>query len=391
MSKDIYHQNEPPALARKRRNWPSLKRNEVDRPSEAAAVGVGPTLRMQNVTRPDELRRRRRRPSDHSPQVALLNRLTWMAVSVVALGYIAILIGMEYWMRRPPPTAPQPAPEAVISSAPVEAPAASDGIPLTERMAHWKQGLRVLSELTGRLEKAPLAESQKTLEQVLQEVPDLTRARFELARILERQKKFEEARTLLLEVLDNDPELVVARLALGRTFLSLGQSSEALTMAQWIIETDPYSTEAQELAATALLNLNNPTEAITHLRRLANLNRDDLTVLNNLGAAYLKVNDFRSALQTFREVLRADADNSVTYYNLAMTFARQGLVVDAVDTLSKAAQMFGTSFVSTWTQGVDFDPIRDDPAFQRFMAGTPPPPTPATAQPETNSTSASTP
>ena len=377
---DIYHKDEPPALARKRRRWLSLKQNPGDKPSPASAVGSGSAHRGEEVARLEQRRRRRRR--EHSTEDTLLNRLTWLTVVLVAAAYWAMLIGVEFWMRKHPRIAPKPAaPAAVVPSVtstnkPLPAGASQ---PIEERILHWRLGLRVLAEVSGKLEKGALSDSRAILEKALTEVPDMTWARLELALILERQKNYEEAKTLLLEVLDNDPSLLPARAALGRIYLSLGDPTSALSMARWIIEADTYSMAAHELAATALLNLDQAAEAIQHLRRLVALNRDNLTAHNNLGSVYLKLGDFRSALQTFREVLRLDEGNTVAQYNLAAIYARQGLVAEVVDTLGKAAQQFGTGFVATWTQSSDFDPVRQDPAFQRFLAEGPAPTTPSSA------------
>lgn len=378
MTQDIYHQNEPPTLARRRRRWLSLKRPGIDNPTTAAAVGAGTALRIQEVPRADEQRVRRRRRSDHSPQVALLNSITWLSVLVVALGYLAILAGVEFWMHRHPPAKPVPVATKLTTPAPRPS-IASSNLPLVEHMGHWKKGLRALQDVLPRLEKGPPAESQKALEQVLGEMPDLIRARLELARLLIRQKQFSEAVNLLIEVLNSDPEQMPARLALGQTYMEMGQSADALAVAQWIIETDSFSIPAQDMAATALLNLNRPAEAINHLKKLVTLNSDDLGAQNNLGATYLKTGDFRSALLVFHGILRANPDNTMAHYNVAITYARQGKVAETVEALARAIKLFGTNFVSTWISSSDFDPVRDDPTFVSLFAEAVTAPSPAPA------------
>lgn len=369
MTQDIYHQNEPPTLARRRR-WLSLRRPGLDTPSTAASVGAGTALRIQEVPRSDEQRVRRRRRSDHSPQVALLNSITWLSVLVVAVGYLAILAGVEFWMRRHPPA--KNVPVSAKPATPAPAPTiASSSLPLAENMAHWQRGLKAYQDILPKLEKGLLADSQKKLEQVLAEMPDLTKARLELARILIRQKQFGEAADLLVAVLNSDPDLMSARLALGQTYMDMGQSADALAVAQWIIETDSFSVAAQDMAATALLNLNRPAEAIVHLKKLVTLNGDDLGIQNNLGATYLKTGDYRSALLVFREILRASPDNTMAHYNIAITYARQGKVAETVEALASAIKLFGAGFVSTWISSSEFDPVREDPAFTGLLSASP--------------------
>lgn len=369
MTQDIYHQNEPPTLARRRR-WLSLKRPGPSDANSTAAISAGTALRIQEVPRADDQRVRRRRRSDHSPQVALLNSITWISVLVVAVGYLAILVGVEFWMRSHPPA--KPVPVAAKPVTPALRPAlASSSLPLAENMAHWQKALKAYQEVLPKLEKGAPADLQKALEGVLAEMPDLTKAQLELARILIRQKQFGEAANLLIDVLNKDPELLSARLALGQTYMFMGQSADALAVAKWIIDTDSFSIAAQDMAANALLNLNRPAEAIVHLKKLVTLNGDDLGIQNNLGTTYLKTGDYRSALLVFREILRASPDNTMAHYNIAITYARQGNVAETVETLANAIKLFGAGFVSTWISSSEFDPVREDPAFTGLLSAAP--------------------
>lgn len=155
---------------------------------------------------------------------------------------------------------------------------------------------------------------------------------------------------------------------LANLFLSSGAFADALVMAQWALEGDPYSLAAHEIAASALLQMEDPAGAITHLRRLTSLNRDDLVAQNNLGVALMKVRSFKEAIATFRGILRVDPGNSVAFYNMAACQAQQGNAIEAVALLGEAAGKFGSTFVLTWAQSRDFDPIRGDERFVRFVA-----------------------
>ncbi len=379
-NQDIYHQDQPPAFARRRRRWLSLSRPPSAPPSPAASTASGAALRTDPPPRLDRERRRRRR-QEHTPHVARINRLIWASVASIAVLYLLTLAGVEAWARRHPRPAAAKAPAETPKTVPAPQPSVAGSVTLADRIVHWKKGLRALADISFQLAKGDLGASQAALENVLVEVPDLTRARLELALIMERQARYAEARDMLTEVLDNDPESLPARIALARIYLALNEPASALAMARWVIEADPYSSPAHQLAADALLNQDLAEEALVHLKKLASLNRDDLSLQNNLGLAYLKTGDYRSALQVFQEVLRLEEGNSVAHYHLAVTYAGQGQATQAVEVLNKAAQRFGTAFVGTWTQGADFDPIRQDPAFQRLLnEGPAPVPTGVTNQ-----------
>ena len=130
---------------------------------------------------------------------------------------------------------------------------------------------------------------------------------------------------------------------------------------------DTYAPPQPE-KADALLKQDVPAEAVLHLKKLVTLNRDNITLHNNLGAAYIKLGDLRSALQTFSEVLRLDDGNTVAHFNLAVVYAKQGDITNTVEVLNQASRRFGNSFVTTWTRGSEFDALRDDPGFARFLA-----------------------
>lgn len=367
-NQDIYQQGPDPLppRRRRRRRWLSLGRKGADQPSPASAVSTGPALRPDLPPREEHQRRRHRRRSEHSPRLDLINRLTWISVTGVAVAYLALLVAVEGWRRthpRPPPPRENPASVTVSNR-----PATTETRLLTERMAAWQRGLRLQADWRlQRGNQAPAEAVVQAMSKVLAEVPDFTQARLELALALERKKEYAAARDQFLEVLDNDPGSGEARLGLARVYLALQDPVQALNLARWIIELDALSSAAHEIAAEALMKQNVPAEAITHLKKLASLNRDNIGLHNNLGLAYLKAGDFRSALQTFREVLRLDEGNSVAHYNLAVTYAQQGLASNTVDVLTEASRRFGSSFVMTWARGAEFEPVAEDPVFVQFL------------------------
>lgn len=364
-NQDIYQKEPVRDLSRRqaRKRWFNFGSSEVTN-SPAAAVSTGSGRRVEAIDIP-ERRRRRRRPGEHSPQVDLINRITWISVAAVAVLYWLLLAGTLAWRRAHPPP-PPPVAKAKPVAQPEPTTNTLESAPLAERLESWQRSVRKISDL--RLQKYDPATAIATLEDVLKMTPDFIQARLDLALALERQKRFDEARHHLMLVLDRDPNSTPAREALGRMYLALNQPDEAMAMARWMIETDPFSTVGHEIAADALLKQDVPAEAVVHLKKLVSLNRDNITLHNNLGAAYIKLNDLRSALQTFREVLRLDEENTVAHFNLAVVYAKQGDLTNTVDILSQASRRFGPSFVTTWTRGSEFDAVRADPAFAPFIA-----------------------
>lgn len=368
-NQDIYGQGErPDPVRRRRRRWFSRKHAPAVNVSPTEAISVGVAPRAETPVRMEEHRRRRRRHG-HSRELGLINRVTWIAVTVVTLLYLGLLAAVVLWQRTHPkvqkievePIAPAENVAAVqpTNMAPLQ--------PVSESIAHWKSALQTLEAIHKVKTKQHPSEVAALLEKALAETPNFTQARLELALALMEQKNHTAARDHLLEVLNHDPASLPGQEALGRVFLALNQPDEALALARWMVDNDPYSTPAHELAAEALLKQNVTADAIVHLKKLTSLNRDNLALQNNLGAAYIKVGDYRSALQTFREVLRMDEGNSVAHFNLAVAYAQQQQASNSVEVLTQAARRFGHPFVATWTRGAEFDAVRDDPVFVQFL------------------------
>lgn len=365
-SKDIYHQDVPPPLARRHRRWFQQRAAPAAPPASDPYRGSAPGRdpRFDVSARQEQRARRRRRRSEHAPQTTMANRILWIGISLVVGLYVVLLGASMVRARfRPPP----PVVEAPVDPAPATPADATAAPPIAEAMATWKNALRLAREATTAADAGKPEEAQAKLADALAASPDLVRAELELARLLIQKKQYGEAETLLRKVLSADPESQSARMALAGMYAAAGRHEEALLAARWILEADSYSVEGHELAAQSLLNLNQPSDAIAHLRRLVGLNRDDLIAQNNLGVAYMKVKDYRAALVTFRDVLKADAGNSMAYYNMAVCHAQQARAEEAVEVLVQASVKFGATFVLTWTQSSDFDAVRHVGVFADFV------------------------
>lgn len=354
--KDIYSVDEPPPLARRR---PAASEpSSAFRRFEARAV---PRVQREEQTR---VRRRRHRQTENGESPG---RFVWFAVVLVVVVYCAALaLSVLKTRHKPDLTAPANAPPP-----PVAAPAGpvynAGPHPVRDEILSYKKALVFLRDGTADIDAGRLESAEKHLRDASELAPGIIALHSELARLYELKQDFAGAEKEWRVVLANNPESLSARLRLASVFLLGGQPANALETAQWALESDPYSVEGHQIAASALTSLKQPSGAIAHLRRLVSGNQDDLVAQNNLGAAYLAVNDYGNALKIFHDVLRVDPGNSVAFYNIAVVHARRGNVADAVDTLVQAARKLGATFVLTWTQSEDFDPIRAGAAFQRFV------------------------
>lgn len=364
---DIYQPDEPPSLAQRAATRPdSQSSSGASSAFRRFEAGSAPRAHRERQSR---VRRRRGRHGDGTE--LLLNKLLWAGLALVVVVYSLALAYTVFRNRHKQPTlvelATQPAPAAVSSRAVTEPVYNNEPRAFEQDIEKYRQALTLTKDGASDLAANRLESAEGRLRNAIELVPDLLVAHQELGRVLENKQDFAGAEAEWRRAIEINPDDLNARLCLAAVFLAGGQATNALEAARWALDADPYSERGHEIAAAALNLLKQPQQALAHLKRLATSNRDDLVTQNNLGAAYLAVNDYRNALLTFLEVLRVDPGNSVAFYNIAVVHARQGAAGDVVDTLTQAARKLGATFVFTWTQSHDFDPVRSEPRFQRFV------------------------
>lgn len=256
-----------------------------------------------------------------------------------------------------PPRTPEPEEEPHRA-------ASTDAMRAADLMREWREALAEVPRAMASHERGDTAEELQRLEQVLFRSPHVVEVKLALADIYADQKRWADARDMYERVLETDPLKEGVRLKWAQSLLALRHFEAALSVALWILEDDSFLEGPNHVASAAYLAMDQVTEAIPHLRRQIAINRDNVIAQNNLAVAYARIGDHRRAIALFRDVLAADPGQALTYFNLAVSHAQQEEVVSAVEVLEQAMERFGAGFVGGWLSNADFDPIRDEPAFQ---------------------------
>ncbi len=237
------------------------------------------------------------------------------------------------------------------------------------RIQSWKQVPDVLLEGQMMIDRGQIAEAESRLRSALESNPRVARLQIKLADVFAKQKKYIQARDLLMEVLETDPDNYNARLLLGSIFDSQTNYTASLAMANWILEKDPQAVEAHQMAANAYMNTDRSSLAVRHLQKIVLIERDNAVAENKLAEAYMKMGQYNKAIQILNEILDKNTTEAMTFYNLSICYAKQSMAQLSVETLARAAAIFGNDFVGTWVgaKSREFDSIRTDPAFVAFM------------------------
>ncbi|MFH0954376.1 MAG: tetratricopeptide repeat protein [Verrucomicrobiota bacterium] len=386
---DIYRKEDLPFLLRRRKNRRDSRgagsQNTNGSPGQTPGAPGQPGGTPPPVgSRHDSSARRHRRHRHHAyGQDNSGGKLLWIALAAVLALYALVLVASVLRSSkrvREEPVQGEPGGPVLTNTASAQA-VADMARKVQERIAAWNRLPDAIVEAQTLQDQGFLDQAEQRLMIALEATPHAATLQFRLARVHMQQKKFGQARDVLLQLLESNPDDVSARLMLASAFENQTNYPAALAVAKWVLETDPNRLEAHEIAANAYLNTDRRGLAITHLRKMVALDRENAATQNKLALAYTQIGEYVKAIQLFNEVLTRNATDSVTYYNLAVCYARQSMTEQVVETLSRAIGVFGQDFVSTWTEGKDFDSVRTDPLFVAFLGEAGKKARPATAAP----------
>ena len=101
---------------------------------------------------------------------------------------------------------------------------------------------------------------------------------------------------------------------------------------------------------------------------LANWAWTGSTVAAGRGAAYHRLGEYARAIEEFDRAIELDPELAGAYYSVACVWALQGHVACAVSWLGAAVEL-DAECAKVQRTDTDFDGVRDDPQFRRFLAG----------------------
>ncbi|MDD2236930.1 MAG: hypothetical protein PHG65_06960 [Kiritimatiellae bacterium] len=203
---------------------------------------------------------------------------------------------------------------------------------------------------------------------VLETMPENMPARRLRAGIHAGMRQYDLAVQELLEVLAATPESWDAKLGLTGSLLAMKENEAALLLAEWMLEEQPYSVEARRAAASAGMSLGLYPQTILHLKKILEIDSENRDARQMLSLAYRRQGSYDRAIKLLMEQMAMDEQDSVVYYNLAVCYAAKNDPTTCLDWLRKAAGRFGHSFVGSWINASEFDPVRTNKDFAAFFS-----------------------
>ena len=186
---------------------------------------------------------------------------------------------------------------------------------------------------TGKKEQVDQAATD--LQSLVSKNPTNHLLRFNYARALLAQGKFEPARLQLEDALKTRPDFITARELLARVYLVKQDAAKALQTADDLLLLDPKNLTGHLTRSAALLALKDVDKAREELEVVKKLFPDNPDARYQIGLLAWQDKDYKRAEQTFGSLYR-DNHDSRGLMGITETLAAQNRLDDAIKELDKA-------------------------------------------------------
>ena len=152
------------------------------------------------------------------------------------------------------------------------------------------------------------AQSKEALQKAMEEWPEDTRIRHELATLLFIAREYEAARPFLEGLLEQEPDSVELNLLLGEAWLEQRQPEKAILPLERAVKSDPMLLRARALLGRAFLDAGEPERAVPHLEAALETDEDG-SLHFQLARAYQAAGQTeraRQARQEFQQIREAN-------------------------------------------------------------------------------------
>jgi len=176
--------------------------------------------------------------------------------------------------------------------------------------------------------------------------PKQYQARLLIATIWLKQKKPDEAISVLENALRIDPKNALAHNALGSAYLAKGQPDEAIKEINRALELDPGLVDAHLKKGLFSLSKGNAQQGEIELENAVRVAPELLNTRFVLAAFQMKNRQFAKAEQTFRKGITGQKSDALMYNSLAQVLFTENKEAEALQSLQKAKEVDPGYFAS---------------------------------------------
>ena len=149
-------------------------------------------------------------------------------------------------------------------------------------------------------------------------------------------------------------------------YLELGMGAHALEVIERCGDPESLPHHALYLKGQCLRELGRYHEALDPLWQAAQADPDNISIWLALGWCYKRTGKLDRAIESLEEALVAAPNDALVHYNLACYWSLAKNKQQALSYLSRAFDL-EEDYRQLVAGETDFDPIRDDPAFQALV------------------------
>ncbi|MDZ8117884.1 tetratricopeptide repeat protein [Pontiella agarivorans] len=235
-----------------------------------------------------------------------------------------------------------------------------------ERVEMWKEATRLVRSSDALVKRDNYDLAIERCQQALEINPAHMGALEHLGELYFEKGLYIEAVNSYIRLLSVNPTRSDLKIKLIRVLDARGDAGAVVFLARWYLEENEYNEEVGRSLANALFVNEAFEEAIVAYERVLNVTPGDTASLEKMADAYMFLGTYEQALETL-ELLRAQNYRDQAYYQkIAVCHAQLGHGYETVQTLGKAAHLFGQPVVIGWVQDPRLDPVREDRQFQVF-------------------------
>jgi len=163
-----------------------------------------------------------------------------------------------------------------------------------------------------------------------------------------------------------NPEDAAAHYNRGNAYADLEDYERAIADYDRAIELNPELAQAHSNRGSAYAALEDYERAIADYDRAIELNPELAQAHSNRGLAYADLEDYERAIADYDRAIELNPEDAGARFNKACAYALLKKVPQACDWLQKAITL-DPQYRQLAQTDTDFDPIRDDPAFQALI------------------------
>ncbi len=235
-----------------------------------------------------------------------------------------------------------------------------------ERIEIWKEAERLVRSADTLLKRNNFDRALSQCQDAVRISPFHTGALERLAELFFEKNMIEESINSYIRLLSIDSSRTDFLVKLIKALDAYGDAPAVVYMAQWFLEENHYNEEIQYYLANAFFAQEDYVNAVDAFGRVLKDSPRDVLVLEKLGSAHINLKEYAKALTVFEQLRESHYRDQNYYYKITVCNAQLGKSKETVQTLGKAAHLFGQNLVVKWIKDPLLDPVRKDESFLEF-------------------------